>query len=61
MDWPEDTTEEELFSDDVCQCPECQGDFARTHAGYVVKSGNDRHAVRERVRRLRGVIAYGWS
>jgi hypothetical protein len=41
MDWPEDTTEEELFSDDVCQCPECQGDFARTHAGYVVKSGND--------------------
>lgn len=30
----------------------------RTETGWVVKSGNDDHAVRERERSLRGVIAY---
>jgi hypothetical protein len=28
--------------------------------GWIVKSGNDGHAVRERERSLRGVIAYRW-
>ena len=31
-----------------------------TDAGWVVKSGNDGHAVRERERSLRGVIAFRW-
>ncbi|MDE2022456.1 MAG: hypothetical protein KGI71_06110 [Patescibacteria group bacterium] len=31
---------------------------ARTDSGWVVKSGNDGHAVRERERSLRGVIAF---
>ena len=30
----------------------------RTEAGWVVKSGNDGHRVRERVRSLRGAIAF---
>ncbi len=30
----------------------------RTETGWVIKSGNDDHAVRERERSLRGVIAY---
>jgi hypothetical protein len=30
----------------------------RTGGGWIVKSGNDGHAVRERERSLRGVIAY---
>lgn len=32
----------------------------RTDGGWIVKSGNDGHAVRERERSLRGVIAYRW-
>lgn len=32
----------------------------RTDSGWIVKSGNDGHAVRERERSLRGVIAYRW-
>lgn len=32
----------------------------RTSSGWIVKSGNDGHAVRERERSLRGVIAYRW-
>lgn len=32
----------------------------RTGEGWIVKSGNDGHAVRERERSLRGVIAYRW-
>lgn len=32
----------------------------RTESGWIVKSGNDGHAVRERERSLRGVIAYRW-
>lgn len=32
----------------------------KTATGWVVKSGNDGHAVRERERSLRGVIAYRW-
>ena len=28
--------------------------------GWILKSGNDRHAVRERERSLRGVIAFRW-
>jgi hypothetical protein len=32
----------------------------RTDSGWVVKSGNDGRAVRERERSLRGVIAYRW-
>lgn len=30
----------------------------RTSSGWLIKSGNDGHAVRERERSLRGVIAY---
>lgn len=33
---------------------------AKTESGWVVKSGNDGHAVRERERSLRGVIAFRW-
>jgi len=38
----------------------------RGGAGWIVKSGNDGHAVRERVRSLRGAIAFrrpgsGWA
>jgi hypothetical protein len=29
-------------------------------SGWIVRSGNDNHAVRERVRPLKGVIAYRW-
>ena len=32
----------------------------RSDSGWIVKSGNDGHAVRERERSLRGVIAYRW-
>lgn len=32
----------------------------RTESGWVVKSGNDGHAVRERERSLRGAIAFRW-
>lgn len=32
----------------------------RSDSGWVVKSGNDGHRVRERERSLRGVIAYRW-
>jgi hypothetical protein len=32
----------------------------RTEAGWIVKSGNDGHDVRERVRSLHGVIAFRW-
>ena len=32
----------------------------RTATGFVVKSGNDGHAVRERERSLRGAIAFRW-
>lgn len=32
----------------------------QTVAGYIVRSGNDGHAVRERERSLAGVIAYRW-
>lgn len=32
----------------------------RTESGWIVKSGNDGHAVRERERSLRGAIAYRW-
>jgi hypothetical protein len=32
----------------------------RTQTGWIIKSGNDGHAVRERERSLRGVIAYRW-
>jgi hypothetical protein len=32
----------------------------RTDSGWLVKSGNDGRAVRERERSLRGVIAYRW-
>jgi len=32
----------------------------RTTTGWFVKSGNDGHAIRERERSLRGVIAYRW-
>jgi hypothetical protein len=33
---------------------------ARTGSGWVIKSGNDGHAVRERERSLRGAIAFRW-
>lgn len=33
---------------------------AKTADGWVVKSGNDGHAVRERVRSLKGAIAFRW-
>jgi hypothetical protein len=33
----------------------------RTSSGWIVKSGNDGHAVRERERSLAGVIAYRWQ
>jgi hypothetical protein len=32
----------------------------RTATGFVVKSGDDGHAVRERERSLRGAIAFRW-
>lgn len=32
----------------------------QTESGWIIKSGNDGHAVRERERSLRGVIAYRW-
>lgn len=32
----------------------------QSETGWVVKSGNDGHAVRERERSLRGVIAFRW-
>lgn len=32
----------------------------RSASGWIVKSGNDGHTVRERERSLRGVIAYRW-
>lgn len=32
----------------------------RTDKGWVVKSGNDGHRVRERVRSVRGAIAFRW-
>ena len=33
---------------------------ARTGSGWVIKSGNDDHAVRERERSVRGAIAFRW-
>jgi len=33
---------------------------ARNGSGWVIKSGNDGHAVRERERSLRGAIAFRW-
>ena len=32
----------------------------RTATGFIVKSGNDGHAVRERERSIRGAIAFRW-
>ncbi len=32
----------------------------RTETGWIIKSGNDGHAVRERERSLRGAIAFRW-
>ena len=32
----------------------------KTDSGWILKSGNDGHAVRERERSLRGVIAFRW-
>jgi hypothetical protein len=32
----------------------------RSENGWIVKSGNDGHAVRERARSLRGAIAFRW-
>ena len=32
----------------------------RSNSGWIIKSGNDDHAVRERERPLHGVIAYRW-
>ena len=33
---------------------------SRTDSGWVIKSGNDGHAVRERERSVRGAIAFRW-
>ena len=33
---------------------------ARNGSGWVIKSGNDGHAVRERERSVRGAIAFRW-
>lgn len=32
----------------------------RTDSGWIIKSGNDNHAVRERERSVRGAIAFRW-
>lgn len=32
----------------------------RTSSGWIIKSGNDGHAVRERERSIRGAIAFRW-
>lgn len=34
--------------------------IGQTSTGWIVRSGNDGHAVRERVRSLRGAIAFRW-
>ncbi|OYX79544.1 MAG: hypothetical protein B7Y77_01735 [Bradyrhizobium sp. 35-63-5] len=33
---------------------------ARTESGWVVKSGNDGHAIRERVRSVKNAVAFRW-